>query len=48
MGRKCGRVFRKKYRGPMDKTKERWNQEREVCMPGLRGDGGGEDGDNCT
>ena len=35
---KGGRVSRNKYKGHMDKTKEGWNQGREVGMAGVRGE----------
>ena len=35
MGGKEGRVFRNYYKGHMDKTKEVWNQGREVGMAGV-------------
>ena len=37
MGRKWGRVFRNYYKGHMDKTKEVWNQGRELGMAGMVG-----------
>ena len=35
MGRKGKRAFRNNYKGHMDKTKEGWNQGREVGMAGV-------------
>ena len=32
-----GRVLRNNYKGHMDKTKEVWNQEKEVRMAGVGG-----------
>ena len=32
---KEGRVFRNSYKGHMDKTKEGWNQRRDVGMAGV-------------
>ena len=37
---KGGRVFRNYYKGHRDKTKEGWNQGREVEMAGVGGSGG--------
>ena len=37
MGGKGGRVFRNSYNGHTDKTKEGWNQGREVGMAGMGG-----------
>ena len=34
-GGKRGRVFRNSYKVQIDKTKEGWNQEREVGMAGV-------------
>ena len=39
MGRKGKRAFRNNYKGHMDKTKEGWNQGREVGMAGIEGEG---------
>ena len=36
-----GRVFRNKYKGHMDKTKEGWKQRREVGIAGVGRSGGG-------
>ena len=33
-----GRVFRNKYKGRMVKTKEQWDQMREVGMAGVGGE----------
>ena len=41
MGRKGGRVFTNNYKGHMDKTKEGWDQGREVGMAGVDGSAGG-------
>ena len=47
---KGGRVFRRNYKGHMDKTKEGWDQGREMGMaPSPDGSGGGMvNADNCT
>ena len=37
MGRKGGRVSRNMYKGPMDKTKGRYDQGWEVGMAGVGG-----------
>ena len=34
-GEEGGRVFRNSYKVHIDKTKEGWNQEREVGMAGV-------------
>ena len=41
MAGKMGRVFRNNYKGHIDKTKEGWNQRREVGMAGVQGGRGG-------
>ena len=41
MGGNEGRVFRNNYKRLMDKTKEGWNQGREVRMAGVGENGGG-------
>ena len=38
MGRKGRRVFRNNYKGHMDKTREEWNEGREVGMAGAGGE----------
>ena len=38
MGGKEGRDFRNNYKGHMDKTKEWWNQGREVGRAGVGGE----------
>ena len=47
MGRKGRRVFRNNYKGHMDKTREEWNEGRELGWLG-QGQRCGVKADNCT